>query len=195
MKFLFLLLTIIPLLIACGNESDSGFSIAPIEFKQREYIYVGPPTIIENTDLPPIDEERLRKIQEQDTNRQLAQVINKIPAGTVYGESAHNDVPWYVPLEWHGKYRECLSNPERFNLDYWIRSVNWNIDEAHYVARHEGGNDLCQFNTTGSGACGWFQLLTCPPAGLTPESQISNAYAKWIDGGGSFERHWYQWWR
>lgn len=61
------------------------------------------------------------------------------------------------------------------------------------IVSKEGGNDLCQFNTQGSGACGPFQTLYC--AGLTPEEHYAAAYAKWLDGGGSFDRHWRNFWR
>lgn len=103
-------------------------------------------------------------------------------------------VPWFVPEDRIEDYKVCLVHPERYNRTTWILSVDWPRVDAEYIADHEGGWDLCQFNTQGSGACGWFQLLTCPPDGLTPEGNIRGAYAKYLDGGRDFWRHWLQWW-
>ncbi len=91
-------------------------------------------------------------------------------------------------------YDACLVNPARFDRTTWILTKDWSREEAEYVADHEGGWDLCQLNTQGSGACGWFQLLPCPIDGLTPEGQIRGAYAKWLSCGGSFDCAWYRWW-
>jgi len=110
------------------------------------------------------------------------------------GESAHPLIPWYVPTPHYDSYLACLESPDRFNRTDWILSKDWSRTEAEYVADHEGGWDLCQFNTQGSGACGWFQILPCPQYGLTPQGQIEAAYNKWLDGGGSFERHWFRFW-
>lgn len=107
----------------------------------------------------------------------------------------HELIPWYVPGEYHEAYTACLEHPDRFNRTDWILSKDWPRADAEYVADHEGGWDLCQFNTQGSGACGWFQILPCPSDGLTPQGQISAAYNKWLDGGGSFERHWFRFWK
>lgn len=104
-------------------------------------------------------------------------------------------IPDYVPESHQAQYLICLEHPERFNRTDWIVSKDWPRPDAEYVADHEGGWDLCQFNTQGSGACGWFQILPCPQDGLTPEGQITAAYNKWLDGGGSFERHWFRFWK
>ena len=109
--------------------------------------------------------------------------------------SVHPLIPWYVPESHQVQYLYCLESPERFNRTDWILSKDWPRADAEYVADHEGGWDLCQFNTQGSGACGWFQILPCPQLGLTPEGQIAAAYNKWLDGGGSFERHWFRFWK
>jgi len=110
------------------------------------------------------------------------------------GQSTHPLIPWYVPESHYDSYLVCLELPDRFNRTDWILSKDWPRTDAEYVADHEGGWDLCQFNTQGTGACGWFQILPCPQLGLTPEGQIAAAYAKWLDGGGSFERHWFRFW-
>lgn len=111
-------------------------------------------------------------------------------------------VPWFVPPEWHSRYLECVASPYRYTVTEMVwamsreggREDGWAYKDAMYVVEHEGGNDYCQFNTQGSGACGPFQLLTCPPDGLTPEGQSRGAFAKWLDGGRSFARHWFAFW-
>lgn len=112
----------------------------------------------------------------------------KFDAATVDG------IPWFVPTRFHAAYLACLENPERFAAAEWSATVDWPLAEAAYVRAHEGGDDLCQFNTAGSGACGPYQLLPCADAYLTWPGQIAAAYAKFLDGGRGFERHWYRWW-
>jgi len=122
------------------------------------------------------------------------------PVYAASAAQAHPLIPWYVPESHHDAYLQCLDDPQRFNRTDWIATKDWPVDEATYIADHEGGWDLCQFNTGGSGACGWFQLLRCPPDGLKPEIQIAGAYAKYLDGArnypdrSAFWQHWYQWW-
>lgn len=103
-------------------------------------------------------------------------------------------IPWFVPARFHAAYLQCLANPERFDAAMWSSIVDWPQTEAAYVRSREGGDDLCQFNTAGSGACGPYQLLPCADAYLTWPGQIAAAHAKYVDGGRSFARHWYQWW-
>lgn len=111
-------------------------------------------------------------------------------------------IPWFVPPARTDDYLACLARPDRHSVSemVWSRSLEagyeggWTYADAMYVVAHEGGDDLCQFNTQGSGACGPFQLLTCPADGLTPEGQLNGAFAKWVDGGRDFWRHWFQWW-
>lgn len=112
-------------------------------------------------------------------------------------------VPWYIPPSWIARWQECLTTDYRHDVSTYVwrvsiqggNSEGWDYEDAMYIVQHEGGDDFCQFNTQGSGACGPFQLLTCPQDGLTPEGQIRGAYAKWRDGGGSFQRHWFAFWR
>lgn len=103
-------------------------------------------------------------------------------------------IPWFVPERMHVAYLQCLANPERYAAATWSATVDWPLADAAYIRSHEGGDDLCQFNTQGSGACGPYQLLPCADAYLTWPGQIAGAYAKFLDGGRSFYRHWLQWW-
>lgn len=102
-------------------------------------------------------------------------------------------VPWYVPAGWEEEWTACLARPDRYALEAWIGTVGWPVGEARAVTGREGGSDLCQFNTQGSGACGPFQDLPCP--GLDWGVQIATSFGKWEACGGSFECGWYRWWR
>lgn len=112
-------------------------------------------------------------------------------------------VPAYVPIEWRERWLACLVRPDRHTLSEtaWAGSREagvvdgWDYADAMSIAAAEGGNDVCQFNTQGSGACGYWQLLYCPPDGLTPEGQLRGALAKYRDGGNSFDRHWRNHWQ
>lgn len=117
----------------------------------------------------------------------------------------HSLVPWYVPAEWRDRYLACLSSPGRYGVSEWVWKYSsqggmvpgWDYNQAMYVVSKEGGDDICQFNSQGSGACGPFQTLYC--AGLTPEEHYSAAYAKWLDGyrrnpGDPFRAHWFAFW-
>jgi hypothetical protein len=68
----------------------------------------------------------------------------------------------------------------------------WAVDEALYIMSRESEGVWDVYNRQGSGACGLFQLLPCEC--IDPECNVRGAYAKWLDGGQSFWRHWYQWW-
>jgi len=111
------------------------------------------------------------------------------------------EAPWYVPERWRDAWAACVSSPGRRGVSelVWRLSVQggrpdgWDYDEAMRVVAAEGGDDACQFNTSGSGACGPFQILPC--SGLSLEANVASAFAKFRDGGGSFERHWYRFWR
>ena len=169
------------LVTACGGSEISPPTIAPANIATATPTLVPPtptPTLVPPTPTP---------------------TAIPIPAAapiqvTSTGMQSNPLVPWYVPESHEAQYLTCLEHSDRFNRTDWILSKDWPRADAEYVADHEGGWDLCQFNTQGSGACGWFQILPCPPLGLTPEGQIAAAYAKWLDGGGSFERHWFRFW-
>ena len=68
----------------------------------------------------------------------------------------------------------------------------WDLDEAFYIIYRESGGDPWAVNAS-SGACGCFQMLACVGLG-DPEANAAAAYQKWLDGGGSFYKHWYRWW-
>lgn len=71
-----------------------------------------------------------------------------------------------------------------------VCSYPWSCSEALYIIERESGGNPEAWNP--SGACGLFQLLPCP--GYDLYTQLEGAYAKWLDGGGSFQRHWYNHW-
>ena len=70
---------------------------------------------------------------------------------------------------------------------------DWPLWEVQYVMDHESfGGDPYALNRS-SGACGCMQTLPCVGHG-DPATNMAAAYAKWLDGGGSFYAHWYRWW-
>lgn len=74
-----------------------------------------------------------------------------------------------------------------------VCSYGWSCAEAlNVIARESGGNPYAV--NSSSGACGLFQMLPCVGYG-DPATNIAAAWAKYVDGGYSFYRHWYQWWR
>lgn len=120
-----------------------------------------------------------------------------------------NGVPWYVAKfpDLIDDWQTCLTDPRRHDLSrfIWEGSIEggypngWSYAEAIHVFGNEGGNDLCQFNTQGSGACGYGQQLPCFPGALTYEGQFSIIMSKFQDGyrqnpNNPFWAHWYQWW-
>jgi len=70
---------------------------------------------------------------------------------------------------------------------------DWPLTEVDYVIQHESGHNPMVVNSS-SGACGCMQLLPCQGLG-DPATNVAAGYAKWLDGGRSFQRHWYNWWR
>jgi len=119
----------------------------------------------------------------------------------VSAAAAPSGIPWFVPANFHEAYLECINSDYRYAVWAHIESyTDWNIDEIRTrILPNEGGGDSCQFNTGGSGACGPFQILPCPPNGLKPEVNVAAAHAKWADtmcgdGGHSFYCHWYRFW-
>ncbi len=73
-----------------------------------------------------------------------------------------------------------------------ICSMPWPCQEALFVVSHEGGLRWV-YNYAGSGACGPFQLLPCQ-GWQNIVVHVQGAYVKWLDGGGSFCKHWYKFW-
>jgi hypothetical protein len=72
-------------------------------------------------------------------------------------------------------------------------AYDWPMGEVEYVITHESGHNPFAVNAF-SGACGCMQLLPCQGLGDS-RTNVAAGYAKWLDGGRSFERHWYRWWR
>jgi len=71
---------------------------------------------------------------------------------------------------------------------------DWPLWEVQYVMDHESfGGDPYALNRS-SGACGCMQTLPCVGHG-DPAANMAAAYAKWLDGGGSFYAAWYRWWQ
>jgi hypothetical protein len=71
-----------------------------------------------------------------------------------------------------------------------VCSLAWSCQEALSVIYAESGGDPWATNPS-SGACGLFQLLPCP--GYDIATQLAHAWAKYVDGGHSFWKHWWQW--
>lgn len=67
----------------------------------------------------------------------------------------------------------------------------WALDEAAYVVFRESSCNPNAVNPS-SGACGLFQLLPCTC--IDVRCNVAHAYAKWLDGGMGFHKHWYRWW-
>lgn len=127
---------------------------------------------------------------------------------SVYAASVDGDVPWYVAKfpDLVPAWRQCLSDPRRHDLSafVWQGSIQggyvdgWDYDEALRIFGGEGGNDNCQFNTAGSGACGFGQQLPCFEGALTFDGQFSIIMAKFQDGRrrfpdrSGFWAHWLQ---
>lgn len=91
----------------------------------------------------------------------------------------------------------CREHPDRFNWRKYAEKYDWPLDEVAFVINAESRGDLCAVNRTTGAAC-WFQILSAEqylPGYLDPEACVLAAYRKWLDGGRSFERHWYRWWR
>lgn len=90
----------------------------------------------------------------------------------------------------------CREHPDRFNWQKYVQAYDWPLEEVAYVIHAESRGDLCAVNRSSGAAC-WFQILSAEqylPGYLDPESCVAAAYRKWLDGGRSFERHWYRWW-
>jgi hypothetical protein len=81
------------------------------------------------------------------------------------------------------------------NVEEWrwlVAPYGWDATAALGVIQHESRGNPCVYNFEGSGACGLFQHLPC--ACIDVQCQVALAWVKYVDGGYSFWRHWYQWW-
>lgn len=193
------------------QQPERSVAIQPIQFKYSTQAYESPDLLLQVFLEPtPSPEPTAVAIEESATPTPVLPAVepeveaaqSAPPVRAPASRASVAGVPWFVPAQWVDGYIACTARPDRYDFAsyVWRASVQggnasgWDYNSAMYIVSHEGGNDLCQFNTGGSGACGPFQLLSCPPDGLTPEGQISGAMAKWRDGGNDFYRHWLQWW-
>lgn len=90
-------------------------------------------------------------------------------------------------------YELCLVNPDRFNWQKYAAAYSWPLDQVAQIVHTESGGDLCAVNAS-SGATCWIQQHPGGPAFFDPTVCMSQAYAKWVDGGDSWWRHWCRWW-
>lgn len=98
---------------------------------------------------------------------------------------------------------ECRQRGDRYDWQTYALAAGFPPDvvagsEMANVIHTESGGDLCAVNTSSKAAC-WAQILSSAGieqqiAYLDPTACMSAAYAKWVDGGRDFWRHWYQWW-
>jgi hypothetical protein len=91
----------------------------------------------------------------------------------------------------------CYDHPDRYNWQPYARAAGfpeWAMEELAYVIHVESRGDLCAVNSS-SGATCWIQQYPGGTAFLDPVVCMAQGYAKWLDGGQAFERHWYRWWR
>ena len=92
---------------------------------------------------------------------------------------------------YQGTSIEAAADLECEWLRPYVEAYDWPAEEALAVADHESD---CR-NVRGiGGGIGPFQL--CPPdeAYFDVAVGVSLAYAKWLDGGRSFDRHWRRFW-
>lgn len=98
---------------------------------------------------------------------------------------------------------ECRQRADRYDWQTYALAAGFPPDvvagsEMATVIHTESGGDLCAVNTSSGAAC-WAQILSSAGieqqiAYLDPATCMNAAYAKWVDGGRDFWRHWYQWW-
>lgn len=81
-----------------------------------------------------------------------------------------------TPLE------RCLSAPYRFNWYEYASAYDWPLDQVEKIIITESGGDLCAINSS-SGATCWIQQHPGGDAFLDPQTCMSQAYSKWVDGG------------
>ena len=93
--------------------------------------------------------------------------------------------------------QSCYDNPDRYNWQKYALLVGFPADvmpELQKIINVEsGGGDLCAINQKSGASC-WIQQLPGGEQFFDPYTCMSQGYAKWLDGGRSFYRHWYQWW-
>jgi hypothetical protein len=90
----------------------------------------------------------------------------------------------------------CANHPDRYNWQPYALAAGfpeWAMSELAVIISHESGGDLCAVNSSSGASC-WIQQLPGGPQFFDPVRCMSQGYSKWVDGGQSFYRHWYQWW-
>lgn len=107
--------------------------------------------------------------------------------------AAGNPYPWAAD-------RACMARWDRFDWREYAVQYPWPVEDVGYVVYVEtaGTMDLCSVNRS-SGATCWLQLLSGDNEAiqrgyLNPRTCMDAAYAKWLDGGGDFARHWFNHW-
>lgn len=91
----------------------------------------------------------------------------------------------------------CFDNPDRYEWQKYAALVGFPesaMEELAYVIKHESGGDLCAYNRSSGASC-WIQQVPGAAQFFDPYTCMSQGYAKWVDGGRDFYRHWYQWWQ
>lgn len=92
---------------------------------------------------------------------------------------------------------QCRQNPDRYNWKAYALAAGFPahvVDgEMEYVIGHESGGDLCARNPS-SGAICWVQQISGEAKYLDPATCMGIGFAKWVDGGRDFYKHWYRWW-
>jgi hypothetical protein len=88
---------------------------------------------------------------------------------------------------------KCYQNPDRYNWIKYASTYDWPLDQVAFIVDLESKGDLCSINSS-SGAICWIQQHPGDYIFLDPVLCMSQAYSKWVDGGGSWWRHWCRWW-
>lgn len=103
------------------------------------------------------------------------------------------------PFSWSAE-PSCMARWDRFDWREYASQYPWPLSDVGFVVYAETGGtmDLCSVNRS-SGATCWFQLLSgtneaIQRSYLGPRACMDGAYAKWLDGGRSFARHWFNHW-
>lgn len=94
-------------------------------------------------------------------------------------------------------YTACLSNPERYNWEYWALVAGFpeyviHSPEMQTLIHTESGGDLCAINRS-SGAICWIQQYPGSDVFLDPLRCMQQGYSKWAPTQ-SFYDHWYKFW-
>lgn len=114
-------------------------------------------------------------------------------AGMAPASAAGNPFSWSADAA-------CMARWDRFDWREYASQYPWPLSDVGFVVYAEtaGTMDLCSVNRS-SGATCWFQLLSgdneaIQRSYLNPRACMDGAFAKWLDGGRSFARHWFNHW-